>query len=185
VTNNPQTLSLARREQPTAALRTVQRERRFLGGQQHHHAGRTAVPPRHHRQRRSDGHCGGLLALAECCPQSSPDRWWIDSASSGQACLPTLPQARQWQPCRPLYRAGILRFWQLLVLVFPLSSINTLGDSARFALIPALARRAAMAIERANAVDPAIARLAQIVGPLLAGVLITLLVRPTDFFWTL
>jgi hypothetical protein len=42
-----------------------------------------------------------------------------------------------------------------------------------------------MAIERANAVDPAIARLAQIVGPLLAGVLITLLVRPTDFFWTL
>jgi hypothetical protein len=100
VTNNPQTLSLARREQPTAALRTVQRERRFLGGQQHHHAGRTAVPPRHHRQRRSDGHCRGLLALAECCPQYSPDRWWIDSASSGQACSPTLPQARQWQPCR-------------------------------------------------------------------------------------
>ena len=88
---------------------------------------------------------GRLLALAECCPQSSLDRWWIDSASSEQACSPTLPQARQWQPCRPLYRAGILRFWQLLVLVFLLSSINTPGDSARFVLIPALARRAAMA----------------------------------------
>ena len=65
-----------------------------------------------------------------------------------------------------LYGAGILRFWQLLVLVFLLSSINTPGDSARFALIPALARRATMAVERANAVDRAIARLAQSVGPL-------------------
>jgi sugar phosphate permease len=74
-----------------------------------------------------------------------------------------------------LYGAGILRFWELLVLVFLLSSINTPGDSARFALIPALARRAAMPVERANAADRAIARLAQIVGPLLAGVLIALL----------
>jgi MFS family permease len=74
-----------------------------------------------------------------------------------------------------LYRAGVLSFWQLLVLVFLLSSVNTPGDSARYALIPALAGRATMPIERANAADRAIARLAQVVGPLLAGVLITLL----------
>jgi Major Facilitator Superfamily len=43
-----------------------------------------------------------------------------------------------------LYQAGVLTFWKLLVLVFLLSSINTPGDAARFALIPAVARRAMM-----------------------------------------
>ena len=74
-----------------------------------------------------------------------------------------------------LYLAGDFAFWQLLVLVFLLSCINTPGDSARYALIPGLAGRARMPIERANAADRAIARLAQVVGPLLAGGLITLL----------
>ena len=74
-----------------------------------------------------------------------------------------------------LYLADILAFWQLLVLVFLLSCINTPGDSARYALIPGLAGRVRMPIERANAADRAVARLAQVVGPLLAGVLIALL----------
>jgi MFS family permease len=74
-----------------------------------------------------------------------------------------------------LYLADVLTFWQLLLLVFLLSCINTPGDSARYALIPDLAGRARMPIERANAADGAIARLAQVVGPLLAGGLIALL----------
>jgi predicted MFS family arabinose efflux permease len=73
-----------------------------------------------------------------------------------------------------LYLASILAFWQLLVLVFLLSSLNTNGDSARFSLIPALARRARMPIERANGADRAITRLGPLVGAPLAGVLITL-----------
>ena len=56
-----------------------------------------------------------------------------------------------------LYLAGVLAFWQLLGLVFVLSSLNTNGDSARYALIPALARRATMPIERVNSADWAIA----------------------------
>jgi predicted MFS family arabinose efflux permease len=63
-----------------------------------------------------------------------------------------------------LYLAGALAFWQLLVLVFVLSSLNSNGDSARFALVPALARRATMPIERANAADRAIVRLGAVVG---------------------
>jgi MFS family permease len=73
-----------------------------------------------------------------------------------------------------LYLAGILTFWQLLVLVFVLSSINTQGDTARYALLPALARRGAMSIERANAADRAVVRVGALVGPLVAGVLIAL-----------
>jgi predicted MFS family arabinose efflux permease len=73
-----------------------------------------------------------------------------------------------------LYLAGLLAFWQLLVLVFLLSSLNTNGDSARFSLIPALARRATMPIERANSADRAITRLGPLVGAPLAGVLIAL-----------
>jgi predicted MFS family arabinose efflux permease len=74
-----------------------------------------------------------------------------------------------------LYLAGALAFWQLLVLVFLLSSLNSNGDSARFALVPALSRRATMPIERANAADRAIVRLGAVVGPPLAGVLIALI----------
>jgi len=73
-----------------------------------------------------------------------------------------------------LYLVGVLAFWHLLVLLFLLASINTNGDTARFSLIPALARRVAMPIERANAADRAITRLGPVVGAPLAGVLIAL-----------
>jgi MFS family permease len=76
----------------------------------------------------------------------------------------------------PLLRlAGVLTFWQLLLLVFLLASANAPGDSARFALVPALAVRARMPRERANAADRAIGRLGQLVGPLIAGILIAVI----------
>jgi predicted MFS family arabinose efflux permease len=74
-----------------------------------------------------------------------------------------------------LYLADALAFWQLLVLVFLLASLNSNGDTARFSLIPALARRATMPIERANAADRSITRLGPLVGAPLAGVLIALI----------
>jgi predicted MFS family arabinose efflux permease len=73
-----------------------------------------------------------------------------------------------------LYLAGTLAFWHLLVLVFLLSSFNAQGDTARYAQVPALARRAAMPMERANAADRAIGRVGQLIGPPVAGFLIAL-----------
>ena len=67
---------------------------------------------------------------------------------------------------------GVLPFWLLLVLVFVLSSVTGQGESGRFALIPGLASRASMSLERSNATDRGIARAGQLIGPLLAGVLI-------------
>jgi predicted MFS family arabinose efflux permease len=56
--------------------------------------------------------------------------------------------------------------------VFVLSSVNAQGDTARYALVPFLADRARMPIERANGADRAIVRLGQVVGPILGGILI-------------
>jgi MFS family permease len=70
---------------------------------------------------------------------------------------------------------GVLPFWQLIVLVFLLSSFNAQGDTGRFALIPDLANRASMSLERANAADRSIARAGQLVGPVSAGVLIAVI----------
>jgi MFS family permease len=71
-----------------------------------------------------------------------------------------------------LHFAGLLSFPILVLLVFLMSSINTQGDTARFAMVPTLASRAALTMERANAAERAINRLGQIVGPITAGVLI-------------
>jgi hypothetical protein len=46
-----------------------------------------------------------------------------------------------------------------------ISILNAPGDLARRAMVPTLARWAAMPLERANAADTAIPRLAQLVGP--------------------
>lgn len=67
---------------------------------------------------------------------------------------------------------GVLQFWHLVVLVFVLSSSNAQGDTGRFALIPGLANHASITLERSNATDRAIARAGQLIGPLLAGLLI-------------
>ena len=68
--------------------------------------------------------------------------------------------------------AGMLEYWQIVVLVFNLTSVNSQGDTARLALVPALARLAHMPFTRANARDRAIIRLGSALGPFLAGVLI-------------
>lgn len=72
-----------------------------------------------------------------------------------------------------LFSAGYLAFWLLLVLVFLGAVLDAPGMSARQAMIPELARSARVATERANSVDSAVPRLAQFLGPPLAGVLIT------------
>jgi hypothetical protein len=53
-----------------------------------------------------------------------------------------------------LHLAGLLQFWQLVVLVFLLSSLNAQSDTARYALVPFLADRARMPIERGNGARP-------------------------------
>jgi MFS family permease len=77
-----------------------------------------------------------------------------------------------------LHLAGVLEFWHLLVLVFLLSSINTQGDTARYGLVPALARAAGMERERVNSVDRATVRFGSLIGPLVAGLLIALVGAP-------
>ena len=74
-----------------------------------------------------------------------------------------------------LQLAGVLEFWHLLLLVLLMSTINTQGDTARYALMPRLAGLAVMSMERVNSADRAIARLGQIAGPLVAGTLIALI----------
>jgi MFS family permease len=71
-----------------------------------------------------------------------------------------------------LHLAGLLEYWMIVVLVLILSSINSLGDIAKLALVPALARLAQMPPERVNARDRAVARLGSVLGPFLAGALI-------------
>ena len=71
-----------------------------------------------------------------------------------------------------LHLAGLLKYWQIVVLVFILTSVNSQGDTARLALVPALARLAHMPFERANARDRAIVRFGSVLGPFLAGALI-------------
>jgi MFS family permease len=71
-----------------------------------------------------------------------------------------------------LHLAGVLAYWHIVVLVFILTSVNSQGDTARLALVPALARLADMPPKRANARDRAIIRLGSVVGPFIAGVLI-------------
>ena len=71
-----------------------------------------------------------------------------------------------------LHLAGLLEYWHIVVLVFILASVNSQGDTARLALVPALARLAHIPVERVNARDRAIVRLGSVLGPFLAGALI-------------
>jgi MFS family permease len=71
-----------------------------------------------------------------------------------------------------LHLLGVLQYWQIVVLVFVLTSITSQGDTARLALVPALARLAHLPVETLNARDRAVVRLGSVVGPLIAGFLI-------------
>lgn len=73
-----------------------------------------------------------------------------------------------------LYYTTGIAFWQLLVLVFLGALLDTPGNSARLALLPELADRAGMPLERANAAMQSIQRGASLAGAPLAGLLVAL-----------
>jgi MFS family permease len=68
-----------------------------------------------------------------------------------------------------------LQFWQLLALVFLGALFDAPGVAARQALLPDLARRGGMTLERANVIFSTVQRASTMVGPLLAGGLIAAL----------
>ncbi|MGA7673034.1 MAG: MFS transporter [Nitrolancea sp.] len=68
-----------------------------------------------------------------------------------------------------------ITFWQLLVLVFLASLVNQPGRIARTSLIPDLAERAGMPLVRVNSLAQSIPRLALLLGPPIAGLLVSLI----------
>ena len=81
-----------------------------------------------------------------------------------------------------LYHTVGLRFWQLLVLVFLGGFLDAPGHTARQSLVPDLAGRAGMGIERANSAFQGIQFASLLLGPPLAGLLITLF-APGNVLW--
>ncbi|MBA2535688.1 MAG: MFS transporter [Rubrobacter sp.] len=81
-----------------------------------------------------------------------------------------------------LYHTVGLSFWQLLVLVFLGGLLDAPGHTARQSLVPDLAGRAWMGIERANSAFQGIQRASFLFGPPLAGVLIALF-APGNVLW--
>ncbi|HXV42421.1 MAG TPA: MFS transporter [Anaerolineae bacterium] len=72
-----------------------------------------------------------------------------------------------------LYITIGLQFWQLLLLVFLSALLDAPGNTARQALLPDLATLTATAPERVNAWQQTVQRSATLVGPAVAGLLIT------------
>ncbi len=81
-----------------------------------------------------------------------------------------------------LYHTVGLLFWQLLVLVFLGGFLDAPGHTARQSLVPDLAGRAGMGIERANSAFQGIQHASFLFGPPLAGLLITLF-APGNVLW--
>jgi len=79
------------------------------------------------------------------------------------------------------YTIGI-SFWQLLALVFLGGFLDAPGHTARQSLVPDLAGRAGIGIERANAAFQGIQHASFLLGPPLAGLLIALL-SPGNVRW--
>ena len=75
-----------------------------------------------------------------------------------------------------------LRFWQLLLLVFLGGFLDAPGHTARQSLVPDLAGRAGMGIERANSVFQGVQFASLLLGPPLAGVLISVF-APGNVLW--
>jgi MFS family permease len=72
-----------------------------------------------------------------------------------------------------LYQSVGLPFGLLLLLVFCGALLDTPGITARQALLPEVAGRAQMTLERANGTYHSLENLAGLAGPLLAGILVT------------
>ena len=75
-----------------------------------------------------------------------------------------------------------LAFWQLLILVFVGNLLDAPGTTARDALVPELAERAGMRLERASAWLQAIERGSRLLGAPIAGFLIAFL-DPSSVLW--
>ena len=71
-----------------------------------------------------------------------------------------------------LYFTAGLQFWQLMVLVFLGALLDAPGSTARSALLPELAEKAGMPVERVTSLTHVIERSARMIGAPLAGILI-------------
>jgi predicted MFS family arabinose efflux permease len=74
-----------------------------------------------------------------------------------------------------LYHTFGLAFWQLLTLVFIGGLLRAPADTARFSMVADLARLARMRLERANAWNDGVRRVANLFGASLAGALIVII----------
>ena len=81
-----------------------------------------------------------------------------------------------------LYLTVGLAFWQLLALVFLGAFLDGPGQTARLAIFPDLVARTAMSLDRANALYSTTRRIAGLLGPPLAGVLIAA-IGPANLLW--
>lgn len=81
-----------------------------------------------------------------------------------------------------LYHTTGLAFWQLLILVFIGGLLRSPADTARLAMVPDLALLARMRLERANAWQDGVRRVAGLLGAPLAGVLITV-IGTSNLLW--
>ncbi len=99
------------------------------------------------------------------------DRWGLKRASVGGdlasgAAVALVPA---------LHATVGIAFWQVAALAFLGTLCNTPGATARQGLVPDLAALAGARLERVNAAYQVVRNLAQLAGPLLAGVLIAAL----------
>lgn len=74
-----------------------------------------------------------------------------------------------------LYDTVGLHFWQLLVLTFITASFDIFAGNGQMGLVPDLSELAGISLERGNSLVTGIQRLAQLIGPIVAGVLIAAL----------
>src|SRR5437773_508235 len=81
-----------------------------------------------------------------------------------------------------LYHTVGLAFWELLALVFLGGLLKSPGVTARNALVPDLAARATMRLERANALADGVSRISRFIGAPLAGVLIAV-IGTSNLLW--
>jgi len=83
---------------------------------------------------------------------------------ASMACVAAIPL---------LYARHALAFWLLLALVFVRGALDAPGTAARAALLPDVAALARLSLVRANAIHEVVESGSQIVGPALAGVLVS------------
>ena len=81
-----------------------------------------------------------------------------------------------------LHLAGLLQFWHLLVLVFAGALLDIPGAAARQSMIPGLASRAGSTLESGNAGFQMANAASMIVGPLAAGLLMSVLGATTVLY---